>query len=62
MCFYKNEINITNNKKKKKNKELLNKSDFSGFINKSFFNNNRTKLATKAGLKAEQGKTKKLQT
>ena len=40
-------------KKKKIKKELLNKYDISGFMNKSFFNNNRTKLATKAGLKAE---------
>ena len=40
-------------KKKIIKKELLNKSDISGFMNKSFFNNNRTKLATKAGLKAE---------
>ena len=43
-----------------KEKQLVNKSDISGLINNTDWNKKITILATKAELKAEQDKTKKL--
>ena len=43
-----------------KEKQLVNKSDISGLVNNTDWNKKITILATKAELKAEQDKTKKL--